>query len=96
MNRALTIELSTETYATLWQEAEARGTSAEDLAATVLEETYGVHETFSGRPSSLGDAARQRFERHFGEIDLGRATGADNPGIDADLAREYANDHEER
>ena len=35
-------------------------------------------------------AARERFERHFGEVDLGYATGADNEQIDADLAREYA------
>jgi hypothetical protein len=35
-------------------------------------------------------AARERFERHFGEIDLGYPTGADNEGIDADLAREHA------
>ena len=40
-------------------------------------------------------AARERFERHFGEIDLGNATGVDNEQIDADLAREYADTHEE-
>lgn len=33
--------------------------------------------------------ACERFERHFGEVDLGYATGADNVQIDADLAREY-------
>ena len=38
-------------------------------------------------------AARERVERHFGAVDLGRATGADNTTIDADLAREYADDH---
>ncbi|HBI43686.1 MAG TPA: hypothetical protein DDY78_12675 [Planctomycetales bacterium] len=41
------------------------------------------------------NAARDRFERHFGEVNLGRATGADNEGIDADLARAYADNHEE-
>lgn len=35
-------------------------------------------------------AARERFERHFGEVDLGCATGVDNEQIDADLAAEYA------
>ena len=39
-------------------------------------------------------AARTRFERHFGEVNLGAPTGADNDGIDADLAREYAQMHE--
>jgi hypothetical protein len=33
-------------------------------------------------------AARERFERQIGELDLGEPTGADNEGIDADLARE--------
>jgi hypothetical protein len=37
--------------------------------------------------------ARERLERHFGEIDLGDATGADNESIDADLAREYTSAH---
>ena len=40
-------------------------------------------------------AARERFERHFGEVDLGYATGVDNEQIDADLARAYAARHRE-
>lgn len=40
-------------------------------------------------------AARERFERHFGEIDLGFPTGVDNERIDADLAREYSDPHVE-
>ncbi|MCP4660046.1 MAG: hypothetical protein GY856_31985, partial [bacterium] len=40
-------------------------------------------------------AARERFERHFGEVNLGYAIAMDNERIDADLAREYANTHEE-
>jgi hypothetical protein len=40
-------------------------------------------------------AARQRFENHFGEIDLGYPTGTDNERIDADLAKEYANNNQE-
>ncbi len=30
-----------------------------------------------------------RLRRHFGAVDLGRATGADNKAIDADLAKAY-------
>ncbi|MCX6049844.1 MAG: hypothetical protein NT075_32495 [Chloroflexi bacterium] len=37
-------------------------------------------------------AARQRFERHFGAIKLGYVIDVDNEGIDADLAKEYANE----
>ena len=41
-----------------------------------------------------GALARLRFERHFGEVDSGNATGADNDRIDADLAATYADPHE--
>ena len=36
----------------------------------------------------------RRLRRHFGAIDLGYPTGADNAGIDADLANAYADPHE--
>lgn len=52
-----------------------------------------------GNRAPLGElelhSARERFERHFGEIDLGYATGLDNEQIDADLAREYSATHGE-
>ncbi|OYQ63153.1 hypothetical protein B9G53_18455 [Pseudanabaena sp. SR411] len=35
-------------------------------------------------------AARQRFRRHAGSINLGYATGADNESINADLAEACA------
>ncbi len=40
-------------------------------------------------------ALRQCFEDHFGAVDLGHPTGADNPSIEADLARAYADDHKD-
>ena len=51
----------------------------------------------SGHPTTEAEkkAARERFERHFGKVNLGRATGADNEGIDADLVRAYADSYEE-
>lgn len=45
-------------------------------------------------PSKATAEARERFERRFGSVDLGLATGADNESIDADLAREYAAKHD--
>ena len=39
--------------------------------------------------------ARQRFERQFGALNLGYATGVDNEQIDADLAQAYLATHEE-
>jgi hypothetical protein len=46
--------------------------------------------THAQRTAVEEQVARKRFERHFGEVDLGFATGVDNEQIDADLAREYA------
>lgn len=41
------------------------------------------------------EAARKRFESHFGEIDINSLIAADNEMIDADLAREYTGNHQE-
>ena len=92
MSHSLTIRLKDEAYSRLQQQAIAAGISPEELAAASVErqcETIGpVHSEVQIQ------AARERFERHFGEIDLGCPTAADNEGIDADLAREYADKHE--
>lgn len=48
------------------------------------------HDAPAPDPRAETQAARERFERHFGEVDLGYTTGVDNEGIDADLATEYA------
>jgi predicted DNA-binding antitoxin AbrB/MazE fold protein len=42
-------------------------------------------------PRKVGGSVRELF----GSVDLGHPTGADNEGIDADLAQEYAATHEE-
>ena len=39
--------------------------------------------------------AMARLMRHAGAVNLGHPTGVDNESIDADLAREYSNAHEE-
>lgn len=41
------------------------------------------------------EAARKRFESHFGEIDINSLIAADNEMIDADIAREYRSNHQE-
>jgi hypothetical protein len=89
MERTLVIKLPDTTYSALEQQAETKGLSASDLAARSLERQYRSQVD----PKSKAEA-RERFERHFGSVHLGRATGADNERIDADLAREYADDHE--
>ena len=54
--------------------------------------------TTAPKPRKLSpeEAERRRraFERHFGAWDSGDLDSSDNERIDADLAREYADDHE--
>lgn len=92
MSHSLTISLNDEAYSRLQQQAIAAGTSLEKLAAASLQRQC---ETIDPVRSEVEmQTARERFERHFGEIDLGCPTGTDNEGIDADLAREYSDTHE--
>lgn len=99
MSQPLTVELSEAAFATLQLRAQVAGQAPEDLAAAALEQHFGAPDGRygSGRPATEAEkqAARERFERHFGAVNLGQATGVDNEGIDADLARAYADSHEE-
>jgi hypothetical protein len=99
MSQTLTVKLSDELYTALQRHAEASGTSPADLAARTLEQHYGPrgHSRPNGGPQTEAEKqkARERFERHFGGVNLGYATGTDNEEMDADLAREYADNHEQ-
>jgi hypothetical protein len=92
MSEPLTLELSEQAFAVLRRQAEAAGTSPARLAAASLERQFGNTEAI--QDESARQAARERFERHFGEIKQGGAMDADNERIDADLAGEYADTHE--
>lgn len=98
MNHTLTLELSDAAYATIRREAETTGTSPARLAEISLERQFGTSSGLrdgGSRPTKVEEqAARERFEQHFGAINLDGAAGADNESIDADLAREYADDHD--
>lgn len=94
MSQILTLELSDKVFTTIQQQAENIGISPERLAATLLEQRFG--QAFKRLLTEAErEVARERFERHFGAINLGYATGADNESIDADLATEYASVHEQ-
>ena len=99
MSHTLTLELSDEVYTAIRRHAEIAGTSLPHWISTILEQQYSRipdwQRVRAQRTEEEKQAARARFERHFGEVDLGYATGVDNEQIDADLAREYANTHEE-
>lgn len=92
MSHTLTIHLTAQAFSRLQRQAEAAGISPAELVAASLERPCKTN-----RPA-LTDvetaSARQRFERHFGELDLGYPTGTDNDAIEADLAAEYADTYE--
>ncbi len=92
MSQTLTLQLSDEAFATILRRAETAGLSPVGLVVASLERQFGVSEALAPvtpATEQAKPAARERFERHFGAVDLGPATGADNESIDADLAREY-------
>jgi hypothetical protein len=99
MSRALSIELSDAAFAALERRARAAGKDPVDLIIAILEQRFGdplVAQDGNGHSDEEQKrAARERFARHFGSVNLGRATGADNESIDADLARAYDDRHEE-
>ena len=94
MSQTLIVELSSRAYATLEDEADKTGLSLAELAAQSIEQRFGTETPSAAQEAATGQNGRKRFERHFGEVDLGRPTGADNTSIDADLARAYADTHE--
>ena len=98
MSHPLTVELSEAAYVALEADARVAEQSPAELAAAALEQRFGAHDESrtpgQGMAEAEKQAARERFEQHFGAVNLGHATGADNESIDADLARAYADNHE--
>ena len=98
MSQRLIIELSDEVYTMIQRQAEEAGASPADWLANALERQYGGGRAWqrglTQRSAPEQHIARERVERHVGELDLSHATGADHEPIDADLAREYADTHE--
>ncbi|MBC6423075.1 MAG: hypothetical protein GDA43_07820 [Hormoscilla sp. SP5CHS1] len=99
MSQTLVLHLSDEAYTLIQQQAEAANLSPSQLAVTWVSQ-LAVRQVEQhrlnlnlGRSEAEKQAARERFESHFGEIDLGYPTEADNESIDADIAREYADNH---
>lgn len=92
MSQSLTLELSEQVFAMIQQQAQAVGISPAQLAATLLEQQFPHFKLLLDDAEK--NAARARFERHFGTLELNDPTDLDNESIDADLAKEYASTHE--
>ncbi len=86
MSKQLVLELPEDVYEQLQKVARAAGQSLEDWAKRRL---------FLGQLPEK-EAKRGKVRHHFGAVNLGYPTGADNEKIDEDLAKEYANIHEEK
>jgi hypothetical protein len=94
MSQILTLDLNDRVFTAIQQQAESIGIPPERLVANLLEQKFAV---FTGLLTNTEQQEkRAKFERHFGEIDLGLATNLDNESIDADLLREYASNHDDK
>jgi hypothetical protein len=93
MSQLLTLELSDEIYAVLQQQATAVGLSVTELVIASLRRQHGFLDKVANADVEVQkEEACQRLLHYAGAISLGYATGIDNEGIDADLAKAYAND----
>ena len=88
MAKQLVLELPENVYEQLQKVASSTGQSIEDWAKRRL----GLGQL----SKSEKEVKRGKVRHHFGAVDLGYPTGADNEKIDEDLAKEYADTHEEK
>lgn len=93
MSKTITLDVPDDLYEVFSMVASASGKRIEEVALDFFSKTAPRSHHYKSREEA--NEARARFERHFGEISLGYAIGADNESIDADLAREYSSSHEE-
>ena len=91
MSDPLVLHLSDDALAALRREAAAVGDTPEGLLTRAVEQKYAPPVASETRAAVRDDALR----RLFGSIPGPVPGGIDNEGIDADLGREYANNHEE-
>jgi hypothetical protein len=68
--------------------------TADQLRAVIERHFPGTLGPPDARSEAEKQAARERLWRHFGAV-KSRRPGADNEQIDADLAQEYADNHED-
>lgn len=76
MGHTLTLNVPEEVFPALSQVAESSGQTPAEWVLAAVRDRLTVRD--------------DRLRRHFGAVDLGRPTGAENSEIDADLARQYA------
>jgi hypothetical protein len=97
MNHAITVSFSDQLWTALQERSTATGTPPDKIVSAAVEQLLArpprtprkLKEDMTEEEKA---EARRRFRSHFGSVSLG--TGTDNESIDADLAREYGDNHE--
>ena len=88
-----TLELPGDIYEQLLSKARESGKTPAEWIADRIESAHGARKP-RGEPTQQEiDEANRRLRECI--VDLGYATGTDNESIDADLAREYGDNHED-
>ena len=73
MTQSLKLELNDQIFTAIQQQAEAIGIPPEQLAAKLLEQQFGqVFKLLL--PEAEKEAARAKFQRHFGTLNLEHPT----------------------
>jgi hypothetical protein len=93
MNQPRIIDLSDEAFAIIEREALRVGKQPGEWLAEILR-PYNSGHSGSSQAENEREAAKLRFESHFGELDDPEAVGLDNDQIDTDIARGYSDFHE--
>lgn len=86
MDHKLTVTVPEDVYQPLVEEALRQGRTPEEEASLRLQRSV---------PRRNGQRRAGALRELFGSVDLGHPIGIDNEEIDADLAREYGNTHED-
>lgn len=93
MGKTLTFEIPDELYEAFQAVATKTGRSTEEVTLEWL--AKHSPKPRPGLSEEERQAAWQRLLRHAGAVNGGDPRSGDNERIDADLAREYGNTHEE-
>lgn len=93
--RTLTLELPEEVYEVVERTAQANSLPPAAWVAARVPLLLPARKPRPVLTPDEAEAAMARLTRHFGRANTGDPNSANNERIDADLAREYANNHED-
>ncbi len=93
--KTMVLELPDEVYEEVMRAASKSRLPAAQIAAARVAAGFLSRKPKPVLTPEEYEAARQRLHRHAGAVSSGDPDSADNERIDADLAREYANNHED-